>query len=249
MTINPDDIVTVELHCAGWLVPFICDITRQQLEQLRLTLDDMAADTWYQAPDHAQTWPSPEAAYVSAPSIDDELDWLNRTANASYDEGLDRNWYLRNAAALDRIALGESPTERACPNEAEATAVLLLDLDQASREYNPRAYVRQQYALWAKQERTPTHTRRITCFVAVCDLCGVTSDYEGFTPHFDNPQDTVEYVTASDDTGWTLTPEGLLVCDAVSDTAHEDIHAAAGKRMSPCAMSVTWDDSNTALPV
>lgn len=152
MSLNPNDIVTVELDCPGWLVPFTRDITRHQLGQLLLTLDDIAADAQHQAPDHAQTWPSPEGAYASAPSIDDELDWLNRTANASYDEDLDRDWYLRNAAVLDRIALGESTTERACPAEADATAVLLLDLDQAPRDYNPRAYVRQQYALWAAEQ-------------------------------------------------------------------------------------------------
>ncbi|AZS76379.1 hypothetical protein DDE74_11230 [Streptomyces lydicus] len=91
------------------------------------------------------------------------------------------------------------------------------------------------------------NTRRVTCYVAVCDLCGGTSDYEGSTPHFDTARDAVDYATASDD-GWTRTSDGLLVCDAVRDTAHEDAHAAAGKRMSPCAMSVTWDDTDTVLP-
>ncbi|REK87586.1 hypothetical protein DY245_26305 [Streptomyces inhibens] len=154
MGFNPDDIVTVEPNCAGWFAPCTRDITRHQLGQLLLSFDDMASGTQDRVPDHAQIWPSPEAAYVSAPSIDDELDWLNLTANASYDEDLDRDWYLRNAAALDRIALGESTSERACPDEAEATAVLLLDLDQVSRDYDPRAYVRQQYALWRTAQGT-----------------------------------------------------------------------------------------------
>jgi hypothetical protein len=147
VSFEANEIVTVELDCAGWLTPCTRDITRHQLGQLLLSLDDMAADAEDRNPDEAQKWPSPDEAYASAPSIDDELDWLNRTANHTYD-GLDRDWYLRNAAALDRIALGESTNERACPGEAEATAVLLLDLDQASRDYDPRAYVRQQYALW-----------------------------------------------------------------------------------------------------
>ncbi|MEU8993450.1 hypothetical protein AB0C95_01285 [Streptomyces caniferus] len=151
MTINPDDIVTIELDCAGWRAPYVRDITRHQLAELLLQLDDMAADAEEQAPDDAQKWPSADEAYTGAPNIDAELDWLNRTANASY-EGLDRDWYLRNAAALDRVALGESTTEHACPDEADATAVLLLDLDHASRDYNPRAYVRQQYALWASSK-------------------------------------------------------------------------------------------------
>ncbi|MEU8994090.1 hypothetical protein AB0C95_04585 [Streptomyces caniferus] len=249
MSFNPDHLVTLKLDCAGWYQPYAVDITRMQLGEILLKLDDMAAGTDEQAtPDTEQKWPTPDEAYAAAPSIDEELDWLNRTANASYDEDLNRDWYLRNAAALDRIALGESTTERACPEEADATAVLLLDLDQASRDYDPRAYVRQQYARWAEQERAATKTRRVTCYVAVCDLCGGTSDYEGSTPHFDTAQDAVDYATASDD-GWTRTADGLLVCDAVRDTAHEDAHAAAGKRMSPCAMHVTWDDTDTVLPV
>ncbi|MFE1771203.1 hypothetical protein [Streptomyces sp. NPDC059008] len=92
-------------------------------------------------------------------------------------------------------------------------------------------------------------TRLVACYVAACDLCGGTTDSDGFTPHFDTPQEAVEYVTASDDDGWTLAPDGRLVCDAVRDAAHEDIHAGAGKRMSPCAMTVTWGASAaTALP-
>ncbi|MFJ5799727.1 hypothetical protein [Streptomyces decoyicus] len=98
------------------------------------------------------TWPSPDEAYASAPHIDDELDWLNRDANDAYDEDLDRDWYLRNAAVLDRIALDQPTSERACTDEAEATAVLLLDLDQAPRGLDARAYVRQQYALWTADQ-------------------------------------------------------------------------------------------------
>ncbi|MFF7699565.1 hypothetical protein [Streptomyces lydicus] len=84
---------------------------------------------------------------------------------------------------------------------------------------------------------------RVTCYVAVCDLCGGTGDTEGYTPHLDTAQEAVEYATAGGDDGWTLTSDGLLVCNAVGDTRHEGVHAAAGKRMSPCAMSVTWDDN------
>ncbi|WP_405743188.1 hypothetical protein OG422_14385 [Streptomyces sp. NBC_01525] len=87
------------------------------------------------------------------------------------------------------------------------------------------------------------HTRPVACYVPVCSLCGGSSDEEGFVHHFDSPAEALDYVTADADGGWTLTPGGLLVCDTVHDTAHEDIHAAAGKRMSPCAMTVTWDNA------
>ncbi|MFD8010685.1 hypothetical protein [Streptomyces sp. NPDC058955] len=86
-------------------------------------------------------------------------------------------------------------------------------------------------------------TKLVTCYIAVCDLCGNTSDSEGYTPHLDSPEEAVQHAVDSgfdDHSGWTLTPTGLLVCDLAKDTAHEDAHAEAGKRMSPCAMSVTF---------
>ena len=88
-------------------------------------------------------------------------------------------------------------------------------------------------------------TREVTCHIAACDLCGNTAQYEGSTPHLDTPEEAVEY--ALDNTrynqggGWTLTLTGRLICDQVKDTAHEDAHAEAGKRMSGCAMTVMFD--------
>ncbi|QIK07899.1 hypothetical protein G7Z12_19450 [Streptomyces sp. ID38640] len=162
MTINPNEIVTVELDCAGWYEPYAIDITRMQLGEILLKLDDMAASTDEQAtPDHAQKWPSPDVAYAAAPSISSESDWATRTANEWADEGLDREWYLRHAAVLDRVALGDVPAPGFAADEADAAAVMLLDLDQASRDYDPRAYVRQQYALWLDQQDispAPSHS-------------------------------------------------------------------------------------------
>ncbi|MET8505463.1 hypothetical protein ABZV60_12490 [Streptomyces sp. NPDC004787] len=86
-------------------------------------------------------------------------------------------------------------------------------------------------------------TRTVTCYIAVCDLCGNTSHYEGFTPHLDTAEEAIQYAVDSgfdERSGWTLTLDGVLVCDQVKDTAHEDAHAAAGKRMSDCAMAVTF---------
>jgi hypothetical protein len=87
--------------------------------------------------------------------------------------------------------------------------------------------------------------RHVTCWVAVCDLCGNTTDSEGATPHFDSVDEAIYYATVSDGTdGWTRTPDGLLVCDNVRDTAHEDTHAVAGKRMGRDAMTVRWPHSS-----
>ncbi|WJY37907.1 hypothetical protein QT196_11750 [Streptomyces sp. P9-2B-2] len=183
MGFNSHDVVTLKLDCAGWHHPYIVDITRMQLGEILLKLDDMAADTDEQAtPDHAQKWPSADEAYAAAPSISSENDWAIRTADEWADEGLDREWYLRHAAVLDRIALRDDADQRTAAAEdadatatvlldlrrtaavldADAAATVLLDLDQASRGYDPRAYVRQQYALWAAEQPS--------------DPCGTSSD-------------------------------------------------------------------------
>ncbi|MEV5123790.1 hypothetical protein AB0K49_13575 [Streptomyces decoyicus] len=114
-------------------------------------------------------WPSPEKAYASAPSILDEVEWINRAAaETGWDEELDREYYLRKAAAFDRIALANAadghPGDTTGEDVAAATAVFLLDYDRAGRELyggtphppghpaseaDPRGYVRQEYALWS----------------------------------------------------------------------------------------------------
>nr|WSX20169.1 hypothetical protein OG690_10300 [Streptomyces tubercidicus] len=156
MSFDPNEIVTIELDCAGWNEPYTCDITRHQLGQVLLTLDDMAADSDDRAPDGTQQWPSPDEAYSNAPSITSESTWIAETA-ADWETELGREWYLRHAALLDRIALhiallDNQPGAGRAAQEADATATILLDLDQAPRGYDARAYVRQQYALWRAQE-------------------------------------------------------------------------------------------------
>lgn len=98
-------------------------------------------------------WPTPEQAYTNATDLVAETTRLTVTA-ADPETELDREWYLRHAALLDRVALhiagfDNDPGADKAAEEAEATAAILLDLDQAPRDHDPRAYVRQQYALWA----------------------------------------------------------------------------------------------------
>ncbi|MFF4286009.1 hypothetical protein ACFY0R_11875 [Streptomyces sp. NPDC001633] len=151
MSFNPHEIVTVELDCVGWDSPYSRDITRHQLGELLLKLDDMAEGATTEP-----EWPTPEQAYADAPSIAYESGWTEQTAKLLPDE-LDRDWYLRHAALLDRIALGnEADQPGRAAEEADATALVLLDMDQAPRGFDARAYVRQQYALWAaEQMRAP----------------------------------------------------------------------------------------------
>ncbi|WP_051877123.1 hypothetical protein [Streptomyces natalensis] len=168
MGFNPNNFVTIKLDCVGWHQPYTRDITRHQLGELLLQLDTMAADT---DDEEASGWPTPDEAYVGAPSIADEFTWLYRTAADWHDE-LDREWYLRQAAFLDRIALRNDPEEPGiAAEEAQATATFLLDCDKAgdgdyggqpywpehpAAEANPRGYVRQEYVLWHRGRNTDT---------------------------------------------------------------------------------------------
>lgn len=92
--------------------------------------------------------PTPEQAYANAPSILDEIGWTARTlATLKCFTALDREFYLRKAALLDRIALLDEPdTPGDLTETATAAALYLLDMDKPSVIRDPRTYVRQQYA-------------------------------------------------------------------------------------------------------
>ncbi|MGW0469694.1 hypothetical protein [Streptomyces coeruleorubidus] len=112
----------------------------------------------YLTADHQPTpddWPTPEQAYASAPSINSEIGWTARTlAEAECYTELDREFYLRKAALLDRIALLDEPTAPGdATDTAHAAAVRLLDRDQPGVIRDPRAYVRQQYVLLAADDQ------------------------------------------------------------------------------------------------
>ncbi|WP_063767474.1 hypothetical protein [Streptomyces sp. NRRL S-1868] len=78
-------------------------------------------------------------------------------------------------------------------------------------------------------------TRKVTCYIPVCDLCGGTDVDEGefiSTPHAVSREEAIACVTDDDQAGWVLTPDGLLVCDTMCDAAHETALAQAGKELS-----------------
>ncbi|MEU8692118.1 hypothetical protein [Streptomyces sp. NPDC048665] len=99
------------------------------------------------APETSTTeWPTPGQAYATAPDVHSELRWLcNRELSRR-----DRTWWLRRAALTDRIAAGLTPVGTATEEQAHDLAVRLMDLDDTAPLCDPRAYVRQQYARWAK---------------------------------------------------------------------------------------------------
>jgi hypothetical protein len=102
-----------------------------------------------QPPTTTTPFPTPEQAYANAPSILDEIGWMARhLAALDCFTALDRNFYLRKAALLDRIALLDDPDTPGDPSlTADAAALYLLDIDQPGVICDPRGYVRQQYAL------------------------------------------------------------------------------------------------------
>ncbi|UZJ30999.1 hypothetical protein [Streptomyces endophytica] len=109
-----------------------------------------------------------EQAYANAPHLVAEIASLT-AVSADPEAELGREWYLRHAALLDRVALrltafDDEPGIATAVEEAEASAVYLLDTDKAgdgnyggtpywpehpAAEANPRGYVRQEYTLWA----------------------------------------------------------------------------------------------------
>ncbi|MEV6110980.1 hypothetical protein AB0L59_00320 [Streptomyces sp. NPDC052109] len=112
-----------------------------------------------------EPFPLPDVAYVLAPSIISEIGWTARTlATTECFNKLDRDYYLRKAALLDRIALLDEPdlfNDGDARETARAAAVMLLDTDRPrlaphlaeQAEKDPRGYVRQQY----------THRARCVC--------------------------------------------------------------------------------------
>ncbi|MER6060668.1 hypothetical protein ABT167_05550 [Streptomyces sp. NPDC001792] len=102
-----------------------------------------------------EPWPTPEQAYTLAPSIVSEIGWTARTAaDGPFYDGLNREFWLRKAALLDRIALSDEADSAAndAADLATRAAQRLMELDGTAVICAPRYYVRQQYAAWAKNQ-------------------------------------------------------------------------------------------------
>ncbi|WP_097865526.1 hypothetical protein [Streptomyces sp. rh34] len=122
----------------------------------------------------ANPWPTPEQAYAHAPSTIREIGWTARAAaERPFGTAPTREFWLRKAALLDRIALADD-RENAPGDAAEAAteaARRLVDLDSAAglgpsghadgpyapdhpeSTRDPRGYVRQEYAIWHKSNQ------------------------------------------------------------------------------------------------
>ncbi|MFF3657678.1 hypothetical protein [Streptomyces olivochromogenes] len=118
-------------------------------------------------------WPTPEDAYATAPGITYEIAWTASTARTlaknPHRGDVDREYWLRKAALLDRIALEhEANGVRNGTDEIAANAARqLIEIDQDSEGdhsgdaygpdhpatlAHPRGYVRQEYAVWAENQ-------------------------------------------------------------------------------------------------
>lgn len=104
---------------------------------------------------HTGPWPTPVEAYALAPSIVSEIGWTaGQAANKPFGIRLPRDFWLRKAALLDRIALNDEaegvPGDAA--EVADEAAERLMRLDDAAVVCEPRHYVRQQYAHWINHQ-------------------------------------------------------------------------------------------------
>ncbi|MFE2468725.1 hypothetical protein [Streptomyces mirabilis] len=118
-------------------------------------------------------WPTPEDAYATTPGITYEIAWTASTARTAtenpHGDDVDREYWLRKAALLDRIALEyEAEGVRNGTDEIAANAARqLIEIDQDTEGDNsgdpygpehpaalahPRGYVRQEYARWAQNQ-------------------------------------------------------------------------------------------------
>lgn len=97
----------------------------------------------------------PQEAYALAPSIISEIGWVAEEATGRPTFALlGREFWLRKAAVLDRIAF-QDETENVTTDAADIArqaAARLIELDRATTVHDPRAYVRQQYAHWIKNQ-------------------------------------------------------------------------------------------------
>ncbi|MGW6688387.1 hypothetical protein [Streptomyces sp. NPDC054961] len=122
-----------------------------------------------QQPSH---WPAPETAYATAPSIISEIGWTARGVRDCLHDVHVREFWLRKAALLDRIALtDDNPVSGGAATPAVEAARRLMDIDQTAgpgpggyadgpdtpytpdhpeSTRDPRGYVRQEYALWKR---------------------------------------------------------------------------------------------------
>jgi hypothetical protein len=99
---------------------------------------------------------TPHNAYALAASIVSEIGWTaNEAASRPFGQKLGREFWLRKAAVLDRIALvdGDEGIHSDAAEVAADAARRLIELDRATGyDSDPRSYVRNAYAAWRQHQ-------------------------------------------------------------------------------------------------
>ncbi|MFJ2593311.1 hypothetical protein [Streptomyces erythrochromogenes] len=122
------------------------------------------------AQEQPSRWPAPEVAYATAPSIISEIGWTFRGARDCLHGVQVREFWLRKAALLDRIALTDNDPQSDAATLAVEAARRLMTIDDsaglgpsgyADGPYtpdhpdcirDPRGYARQEYACWIRHQ-------------------------------------------------------------------------------------------------
>jgi len=123
-------------------------------------------------------FPAPEVAYADAPGVVSEIGWVAQQARTlPFDQETSREYWLRKAALVDRIALARAvthPQEEAldAAEMASNAAVQLIEYDERQPDGDERpaagsirfsdalicagyrAYVRQQYLAWNRAQQS-----------------------------------------------------------------------------------------------
>ncbi|MFH8786310.1 hypothetical protein [Streptomyces roseoverticillatus] len=93
-------------------------------------------------------WPSPTEAYANAPDTENERAWVDENLAAEHAWDSCREFWLRQGALWDRIALREEADGHhgdACVLARQAGR-RVMDMDGERTTCDTRAYLRQQYA-------------------------------------------------------------------------------------------------------
>ncbi|MFE9931805.1 hypothetical protein [Streptomyces sp. NPDC005533] len=135
------------------------------------TRDRQRVRLYVAAEQQVSHWPAPETAYAKAPSIISEIGWTARGVRDCLHGIQVREFWLRKAALLDRIALtDDDPVQGDAVTLAVEAARRLMEIDAAAglgpsgyadgpytpdhpdSVRQPRSYVRQEYAMWARHQ-------------------------------------------------------------------------------------------------
>ncbi|MFJ9378614.1 MazG-like family protein [Streptomyces sp. NPDC101455] len=144
---------TVALHAFTTTPPAVLNAKLHAVARRLDTATSPATDTAPAGVETEPEWPTASEAYADAPDISSEIGWTTETSACTpMSQGLDREYFLRKAAVLDRMALAAHHQKSDdIARAANEVGHILMRLDDTALTCDPRAYIRRQYALWTTQ--------------------------------------------------------------------------------------------------